>query len=192
MNVESHSRWDSWRYRRICPVDNVSRDRRFSSYIHAQIYVFFSRVCRVFEQTAGVKCLCFPYRVRSYTPASSAGKKTRHRRENDVPLFRVHARRPVWVASALQKCKRHCHERFNTSQRAKLASAGVASRRVAPVSCHVTNEGNVGTSSDSVPMAKYLFIRLFTFECNNIRCKGVTLPRKFSQFAQTKLNCLLI
>lgn len=63
-----------------------------------------------------------PHIARSYTPASSAGKKTRRRRENDVPLFRVHARRPVWVASALQKCKRHCHERFNTFQRVKLAN----------------------------------------------------------------------
>lgn len=63
-----------------------------------------------------------PHIARSYTPASSADKKTRRRRENDVPLFRVHARRPVWVASALQKCKRHCHERFNTFQRVKLAN----------------------------------------------------------------------
>ena len=34
LNVESHSRWDSWRYRRICSADNVSRDRWFSRHTH--------------------------------------------------------------------------------------------------------------------------------------------------------------
>lgn len=90
-------------------------------------------------------------RIRQRVARAKKKHGVARRRENDVPLFRVHARRPVWVASALQKCKRHCHERFNTFQRAKLASD-------ARVSCHVTNERNVGISSDGVFMAKYLFI----------------------------------
>ena len=90
-------------------------------YIYVYVYIFFFMFAACSSKQP-MSSVSVPHIARSYTPASSAGKKTRRRRENDVPLFRVHARRPVWVASALQKCKRHCHERFNTFQRVKLAN----------------------------------------------------------------------
>lgn len=97
-----------------------------------------------------------PHIARSYTPASSADKKTRRRRENDVPLFRVHARRPVWVASALQKCKRHCHERFNTFQRVKLANE--ARVYVTP------RDERKGTLARSLRCSIFMEKYLFTYE----------------------------
>lgn len=136
-----------------------------SSYTHTHIDIFFSHVAACSSKQ--------PVSSVSVSHIAYAGIRRRVARAKKHGIV-VKTMYPCfeYTPDGLYGSRQHfrnanvivTRDLIRPSERNWRAPRRAASRRIAPVSRHVTNEGNVGTSSDGVPVAKYLFIYLFIFE----------------------------